>query len=208
MARQPVRPFESLEWYREAARNNFRDDAPSSGFSAWASGLGMLHAHVSVYAVGIVVLLGVNLLRSPEDIWAGRWIMAWTVLVLLHAVVIGFLWAMRQWNSDAPDEAFVMAPPPARQGEGQPPAFGWGLIDDEAQDVDFRVANGARPASETTEPNPAQPAGWTGWNSDDADEVRPASERASWSQASAAAWLDRSRPAPRPDREPDATRDA
>ncbi len=206
MARQPARPLESLEWYREAVRNNFRDDDPARGFSGWASGLGVLHAHVSVFAVGIVILLGVNLLRSPGDIWAGRWIMAWTVLLVLHAVVIGFLWAMRQWNSDAPDEALLMASPTVRR---QPPAHGWGL-DDDAQDVDFRVAHGARPANDLP-PGPVQPTGWAGWNADgvdDLDEVQPASERASWREASAAAWLDRSRPATGPDREPDATRDA
>ncbi|MEJ7901068.1 MAG: hypothetical protein WKF63_04430 [Thermomicrobiales bacterium] len=192
MAHLPSRPFESLEWYREAARNNFRDDDPRKSLARWANGLGMLHAHASLFAVGIVVLLGINLIRTPDSIWASRWIMAWTVLLLLHAVIIGFLWAMRQWNSDTPDEALQMTS--AREWERQA-TFSWGQNGTEAQDVDFRVTTSTRPASPSSDPEPASDPGWAGWNSADQDDDVPAAERASWKEASAAAWLDRPRPA-------------
>ncbi|MDQ3654332.1 MAG: 2TM domain-containing protein [Chloroflexota bacterium] len=205
MAHQPSRPFESLEWYRDAARNNFRDDDPRKGLAKWASGFGMLHAHVSLFAVGIVVLLAINLIRTPEDIWSGQWIMAWTVLLLLHAVVIGFVWAMQQWNGDAPDEALLMAP--ARERE-QPSAFNWGLNGSEAQDVDFRVTTETRASSPSPAPDPVEDPSWMGWNAAAEDEDPPGAERASWKEASAAAWLDRPRPGADGNHEPDTKRNA
>ncbi len=205
MAHQPSRPFESLEWYRDAARNNFRDDDPRKDLARWAGGLGMLHAHASLFAIGIVVLLGINLIRTPDTIWASRWIMAWTVLLLLHAVVIGFLWALRQWNSDTPDEALQMTT--AREWERQA-TFSWGQNGTEAQDVDFRVTTDTRPASLPEGPEPASDCSWTGWNAADQEDDPPATERASWKEASAAAWLDRPRPGTDANREPEAKPDA
>lgn len=207
MAQQPTRPFESLEWYRDAARNNFQDDDPRQGLARWAGGFGMLHAHVSVFAVGIVVMLTINLIRTPGDIWSARWIMAWTVLLLLHAVAIGFLWAMRQWNSDAPDEALLMAP--ARERE-HVSTFSWGLQSNgnDAQDVDFRVADEPRASRPPTGPDPVDAPGWSGWNSSDEADEAPGAERASWKEASAAAWLDRPRPTAAPKSEPDTKPDA
>lgn len=198
MAHQPTRPFESLEWYRNAARNNFRDDDPRRGLARWASGFGLLHTHVSLFAVGTVVLLVINLIRTPEDVWAGRWIMAWTVLLLLHAVVIGFLWALKQWDSEAPDEALLMTPSRERE---PPPVFSWGLDGangQDAQDVDFRVTTATRRDVPTRSPDSNASSTWAGWNTIDQDEEPPASERASWKEASAAAWLERSRSTPTP----------
>lgn len=197
MAHQPSRPFESLEWYRDAARNNFRDDDPRKGLARWASGIGMLHAHASLFASGIVLLLAINLIRTPDSIWAGRWIMAWTVLLLLHAVVIGFLWALRQWNSDTPDEALQTTT--AREWERQA-TFSWGQNGNEAQDVDFRVTTGTRPSGPPMEHEPGRDSSWTGWNAIDQEDEPPATERASWKEASAAAWLDRPRPGADADR--------
>ena len=196
MAHQPYRPFESLEWYREAARNNFRDDSGRSSLSRWASGVGMLHAHVSVYAVGIVAMLTINLLRSPDNIWADKWTMAWTVLVLIHAVAIGIVWAIQQWNNDAPDEALLMS----QSSNGQQSSmFAWS--GSETQDVDFRVSgNGDSDAPEAHEDGPGRP-GWTGWNADTVDDVPAEGDRASWKEASAAAWLDRTKPKPKPEPE-------
>jgi len=195
MAHQPVRPFESLEWYREAARNNFRDDDPRGGLAGWASGFGMLHAHIGLFAAGIVAMLLINLIRTPESIWAGRWIMAWTVLVLIHAVAIGILWALRQWNGDAPDEALLV--PPGRQRE-IPPVFTWGsngVQGGEAQDVDFRAATRSPPAGEVSRTViRGNEAGWSGWNADGVEEDSPETGRVSWKEASAAAWLERTPP--------------
>lgn len=183
MAQQPHRPFESLEWYREAVRNNFRDDEPRGRLAEWARGFGMLHAHLCVYAVISVLLLLLNLLRSPEHIWADKWIMAWTVLILIHAVGVGIVWAIALWNADTPDEALLMTAPPA------PPRSAideWGS--DLAQDVEFRASD---PTAEIRAPEDASLA-WTGWNADAEAGTAPAPDRVSWKQASAAAWLERS----------------
>lgn len=167
--------------------------------------MGMLHTHASLFAVGIVLLFGINLIRTPDNVWAGRWIMAWTVLLLLHAVVIGFLWAMRQWNGDTPDEAVQMTT--AREWERQA-TFSWGSNGSEAQDVDFRVTTGSRPVSPPAVPEPARDSSWTGWNSADQEDDPPAPGQASWKEASAAAWLDRPRPRKDANREPDTKPDA
>lgn len=196
MAHQPSRPFESLEWYRDAARNNFRDDTARSGLVKWAIGFGMVHAHICVYATMIVVLLVVNLIRTPGEIWADKVIMAWTVLLLIHAVSVGVVWAINQWNADAPDEPLQMAP--NRQWR-QSSIFAWGphtTQGSDPQEVDFRMRQPALPVPPTAPANeevvPA--AGWTGWNAEAATDEPDTSERASWKEASAAAWLDK--PAP------------
>jgi hypothetical protein len=193
MAHQPSRPFESLEWYRDAARNNFRDDRAGSSLAQWARGFGMLHAHISLFAISIVVLLAINLLRDPENIWADRWIMGWTVLILIHAVIVGVLWAIAQWNTDAPDEALLMNG--SRNGWQQSQLFAWGSSQS-AQDVDFRMRSVE--TTEATPPVEAETPGWTGWNADGEPGDVPESERASWQEASAAAWLDRSDKTPKP----------
>lgn len=178
MAQPPSRPFESLAWYRDAARNGFRDEQPDKPFLAWLSGFGLLQVHISVYALGIVALYSVNLIRDPGESWAERWILAWTVLVLIHAVVVGLLWTLRQWNADEPDEPLLMA---RRQSGGA-----WAIQPAEsanAQEATFRV-------NETSqEPVEAEP--WSDWSGEMPGPEIPASERASWSEAAAAAWLDR-----------------
>lgn len=189
MTHQPYRPFESLEWYRDAARNNFRDDSPVGGFQRWARGFGMLHAHICVFAVAIVLLLLINLLRTPDSVWADRWIMAWTVLILIHAVAIGILWAIQQWNTDLSDEPLQMeSSHPWRQAN----MFAWGSPDAaEAQDVTYRRTD-SPPANADAwiAARPEAPT-WSGWSAENGSEPGPGTERASWKEASAAAWLDR-----------------
>jgi hypothetical protein len=139
----------------------------------------LLQAHISLYALGIVALYAINLIRNPDDVWADRWILAWTVLVLIHAVVVGLLWAVRQWNADEPpDEPLLMtrrAPGPAW---AMPPAESAN-----AQEARFRVND--------DRPEPVQAAPWSDWSGEMPGPEIPESERASWSEAAAAAWLDR-----------------
>lgn len=176
MAHTPTRPFESLEWYRDAARHNFQDRRPA-GLAGWAKGIRMLHAHVSVFALAAVILILVNLLLSPETFWADTWILAWTVLLLIHAIAIGFVWALQQWSSDDPDEAVQM--PPMPQPARRPPA-NWHPGPDPVQDAEFK-------SSDPSQPGPP----WTGWNAEAPGETQEPGERASWRVAAAAAWLDR-----------------
>lgn len=184
MAHQPNRPFESLDWYRDAARRGFEEDDRRRDLVQWFTSFAFLRTHVSMYAVAIVLLLAANLARSPERIWADRWIMAWTVLLLLHAVGAGIVWALRQWNADDPNEALQVDPSSWRQS----PMFAWGAPGDtttDAHEVPFRVT-----AGQDGEHEPMPAPGWNGW-ADAAAAPAPASERASWSEASAAAWLER-----------------
>jgi len=178
MAHQPHRPFESLEWYRDAVRNDFRDNGQEGSFGRWARGFGMLHAHMCFFAALAVFLFLINIARSPEHIWADKWIMAWTVLILIHAVGVGIVWALGQWSGDAADEPLQMA---YSARPAQAPMIEWGA--GETQDAEFRATAPA------TTPDAAGPS-WSGWNA--APESAPAdTERVSWKQASAAAWLDR-----------------
>lgn len=158
----------------------------------------MLHAHICVFAVSIVVMFLVNLLRDPGHIWADRWIMAWTVLVLIHAVAVGIVWGIRLWNADAPDEPLQMS---NSGGWRQSPMFAWGSTSEgnpDAQDVDYRVAStGPTPPVDPAPPAEGTP-GWTGWNAEPETPTPPASERASWKEASAAAWLNRGDKTPAP----------
>lgn len=178
MAQPPSRPFESLAWYRDAARNGFRDEEPDNQLVAWLRGLGLLQAHISLYALGIVALYSINLIQDPGGSWAERWILAWTVLVLIHAVVVGLLWALRQWNADDPDEPLLMTRRPGGAAWAMPPPEAAN-----AQEASFRVNE--------TDVGPVQAEPWSDWNGEMPGPEIPASERASWSEAAAAAWLDR-----------------
>jgi hypothetical protein len=178
MAQPPSRPFESLAWYRDAARNGFRDEQPEKPFLAWLQGFGLLQAHISLYALGIVALYSLNLVRDPSDSWAERWILAWTVLVLIHAVVVGLLWALKQWNADEPDEPLLMMRRPMGPAWAMPPAE-----QANAREASFRVNEPGQ--------DPVEAAPWSDWNGEMPGPEIPESERASWSEAAAAAWLDR-----------------
>src|SRR5688572_10790820 len=81
----PQRPFESLDWYREAQGG--RDDE-----HPWLTRLrsfSAVQAHVSLFALGSVLLLAMNLIRSPGDVRADTWIAIWGLIVIMHAVVTG-----------------------------------------------------------------------------------------------------------------------
>lgn len=188
MADQPTRPFESLEWYRDAARRNFQESAPS-GFLAFARSLAFLKAHTSAFALGSVLLLLLNFARTPDTIWAGHWIVAWAVLVLIHAVAIGFVWAIQQWDSDEPGAPVRMAPLPNRERSSLNP---WAQGPDAVQDAEYR--NTATPAEPISE--------WEGWTHDPETADAPQEERTSWRVASAAAWLQHDEPADQPPVDP------
>ncbi len=88
----PQRPFESLDWYREAQGG--RDDE-----HPWLTRLrsfSAVQAHVSLFALGSVLLLAMNLIRSPGDVRADTWIAIWGLIVIMHAVVTGIASLMMQ----------------------------------------------------------------------------------------------------------------
>ncbi|CAA9558311.1 MAG: hypothetical protein AVDCRST_MAG87-1370 [uncultured Thermomicrobiales bacterium] len=96
----PTRPFESLDWYRQASRSGSGSLGAGGRFLDWARGIGFLSLHVSMLALGSVAMFVVNLLRSPERIWVDRAIPIWTLIVIIHAVLVGLLWAIGQLNRE------------------------------------------------------------------------------------------------------------
>ncbi len=181
MAQQSNRPFESLDWYRDAARRGFAEDDRDRGIIPILTGSDLLRLHVSVFSVTVVVLTVINLLRSPESIWVDGVILVWALLLLIHGIAVGAAWAIRQWNADDLDEP-VRIPPSQWQ---QAPPSGWGApgaVSPEVQEAQFRPA----PPPET-QPTPAP---WADWTNTAAQEI-PESERASWSEATVTSWLQR-----------------
>lgn len=128
---EPTRPFESLDWYRQAARSGSGGLGTGARLLDWARGIGFLTLHISIFALGIVTMFVVNLLRSPDRIWVDRAIPIWTLIVIIHAVVVGLLWAIGQLNreDDGPllvvsDAQWRNAATWAGSAESSPPTIG------------------------------------------------------------------------------------
>jgi hypothetical protein len=170
----PTRPFESLAWYHDAARYGFQDDRRPS-WQRWASGWGLLRSHLSVFAIGMVALYAANLFFEPGARWAGWLILAWVALIAIHGIIVAMLAALRLWNDEPADEPLFV---PVRNVPGSwnlpPPQNG-------VQDADFR----------TTSDRDGGTGTWNAWQTPEPTPDIPESERASWSEASAAAWLTR-----------------
>ena len=174
MSNPPTRPFESLAWYRDAARHGFDDDERST-WTRWATGWGLLRTHLSVFAIGMVALYALYLFVEPGARWAGWWILAWTALIGIHAIVVAMVWALRQWTDEPADEPLFV---PVRVAPGT-----WTLQQDgTVQDVDFRT-----PGADNGEST------WNPWQTPEPEPEVPEIERASWSEAADAAWLTRTR---------------
>lgn len=191
------RPFESLEWYRAAVRADERDPP---GIMSWLKGIGFLSAHISVFAVGIVALLIINLLRSPQDLWVDRAGAAWAMLLTIHAVAIGLVWAIGLLGKD--DHQALQIVPDA---EWRRPSASWpqaassvpatatspGEIPAPASGKADTAVQPARPEAPPSDGHRTQPVppGWSSWGQE--AERPPASDepRVSWKEA--ASWLAR-----------------
>lgn len=211
---RPTRPFESLEWYRDATRSGPGGGSASLRFLDWVRGIGFLSLHVSAYALGIVTMFVVNLLRSPDDIWVDRSIPIWTLIVVIHAGAVGLAWAVGMLNRDAdepirvvsdaswrqaktwPSEALPQAlPAPSTDGQATAPAPA--MVREPVEDRDGASAGDetvSRPAPTLPAPEGVtEPAAkWSGWESEVPQRVDPGDpDRASWQEAASAAWRDR-----------------
>lgn len=210
----PDRPFESLEWYRAAVRSNRSDERGAARVLSWLKGIEFLTVHISVFAVGVVALLVINLLRSPQDLWVDRAGAAWAMLLTIHAVSIGLIWAIGLLGKDdhealqvIPDaewrrssaswpRAVVKKGPPAtaiatsahQGGTPAAPASGEELAAQPAHQPSSPAADGQPP-----QPMPPGPPGWSAWGQE-TGQVPPSAEpnepKASWKEA--ATWLTRS----------------
>lgn len=62
-----------------------------------------LRGHISVFAIGSVILLAVNLLRGSGGVWADTAIGAWAVLVVAHGILLIIARLLQELLSDEDD---------------------------------------------------------------------------------------------------------
>ena len=212
----PTRPFESLDWYRQASRSGSGSLGTGARFLEWARGIGLLSLHVSVFALGIVVMFVINLLRSPDRIWVDRAIPIWTLIVVIHAVLVGLLWAIGQLNREDDGPLLVVSdakwrsasawasadptPPPTESPRSSvPPPHAEAGVETTTH---FRPS----PAAQTRVQRPVSPppseasSQWSGWDSDVVPQQGSSGDgdRASWQEAATAALRGRTAASPPP----------
>lgn len=196
----PNRPFESLEWYREAVRVHRHDDSGGARALSWLKSADFLTVHISAFAIGIVTLLVINLLRSPDDLWVDRAGAAWALLLTIHGVGIGLLWAIGQLGNDDHQALQVI---PDREWQGRPGSWPVAKHDpptvsvtpaapvpDEGQRGHTAVSAPVRPSLPVTGQFSPPSTGWSFWG-DNGGRPNPADDepKASWKET--ATWLTR-----------------
>lgn len=177
----PLRPFESLEWYREAQQG--RDE--EHPWLSLARSFDAVRLHISAFALGSVLLLAIDLLRSPEHVRADTWVAIWGLLVIIHAVVAGIVTlAMQLMAGDELRPASEVRWDPMRT---------WTLPAPVAEVQGPPQATEEAPAAPEQAPATQPPAPTvSGWRAPEPEVAEPApGERASWQEASVAAWLAR-----------------
>jgi len=204
---RPTRPFESLDWYRDATRTGPDGRSAQERFLDWVRGIGFLSLHVSVFALGVVTMFVVNLLRSPDAIWVDRSIPIWSLMVVIHAGLAGLVWAIGLLNRDDDEPIRVVSDASWRRAETWPtsdqtaPSPETPAVPAPTLTAPREVGTpGEQDAAQETvqHPTPPPPAPaspttkWSGWESDIPQRVDPNDpDRASWREAAAAAWRDR-----------------
>ncbi|HWV22734.1 MAG TPA: hypothetical protein VNZ58_00960 [Thermomicrobiales bacterium] len=69
-----------------------RPETPPSEVNRWLSRVqrfAFVRAHISIFAVGSVALLALNLLANPSHVRVDRWIAAWALIVVIHGLIAG-----------------------------------------------------------------------------------------------------------------------
>lgn len=134
--------------------------------------LSLVRTHISVFALGSVFLLVLNLLAGSASIWATTWIAAWVLIVVMHGIAAGIAGLVLQLLAEDDDirpasevrwsPAETWSPPPAESVES------WDAPPTQP------TAPSATPLSDQWKAPPPPPK-------DD--------ERVSWKTASQVAWL-------------------
>jgi len=202
---KPARPFESLEWYR-LARLGYDAEHP---WLSRARSFATVRAHVSIFAVGAIALLVINLLGSPERVWADTAIAVWGLFVVMHAVATGILLLVAQLLAEEEDirpasevrwdpmrtwmAVPTAQPEPANGVTGMPTTLSPQTTQTTATPTaSSDMAGTPAPATGETLPSaPADSQAGPGWREPVPPAAPPAAERASWKEASDAAWLGR-----------------
>lgn len=156
-----------------------------------------LRGHISLFALGSVVLLAANLLRGSGGIWADTAIGAWAVLVVAHGIVMIIARLMQELLADEENEDIRPAsemhwntpstwtlPPRIRDRRHAPEASAASPTLDAEASAAAAAARDRKPKPE--QPTPAEPP---------APEP-DAADRVSWKAATDAAWLAPREPSP------------
>lgn len=200
----PSRPFESLDWFREASRREYRAGSPLRQALRWLKSSRCFAFHIGLFALGLTIALAINVARTPDEIWADRLAFAWILLLVIHAVVVSLIFAVGLLGSNEEELPIYMPPGSSRFGQpGTNPAPAPAAPAAPAWPAPPPPRTGTEPATETAPPvTTPQPApGWgrrdqasaaaTSWGS---TTPAPSGETASWREATPAAWLRRRRP--------------
>jgi hypothetical protein len=213
----PTRPFESLEWFREASTGDYRPRGPWRNALRWLRSSRCFAFHIGLFALGITIALALNVARSPGDIWVDRLAIGWAILLVIHAGTVLMIWATGLLTGNgnrAPVYPGTVLRPRQLPPVAPPPAAPTSPMTSTATDWPAPPPEAA-PVPETWATPAAQPSAWSPWGQQAAapgewsppaesgtgtGQVPPApadsrqSEPASWREASPGAWLGRRRP--------------
>lgn len=167
---------------------------------SWLKSADFLAVHISMFAVGIVALLVINLLRSPDDLWMDRAGAAWALLLTIHGVGIGLTWAIAQLGNDDHQALQVIPDAEWRRRPGSWPvadsdpaiaAARTAQVSAEGQGATTAVSTPVRTPPPVTGQFPAPSPGWSSWGENGGEPVSAGDEpKASWKET--ATWLTRS----------------
>lgn len=129
----------------------------------------LVRTHISLFAVGSVLLFSVNLLSASSSIWADNWVSSWALLVIIHAIVAGIATLAIQLLAEDDDIR------PASE-------VSWASV--------ATWVSSVRNPTSAPNPEPPAPSGNTDpWHTPTPEPELNASDRVSWKAASDAAWL-------------------
>lgn len=170
-------PVMQPEWVPESRTQQPSYDARN--YLDQAQRFSLVRAHISVFALGSVLLLVVNLLIGSGSVWAGTWIGAWGLIVVMHAVIAGIAGLILQLLADDDDIR------PASEVHWSP-AETWSTRPVEPVDT-WSTPSTSSPPPPTEEPIAASLAHqWKEPPPPPKDD-----ERVSWETAAQVAWLAR-----------------
>jgi hypothetical protein len=202
----PSRPFESLDWFREANRREYRSG--NAGYQAlrWLMSSRCFAFHIGLFALGTTLALAVNVAREPAHIWVDGMALAWALLLVIHAVVVSLIFAIGLLGTS--EERLPVYVPQYGPGPTTRPAP---TAQAQAPEWPTPPSRAASPAPRQAQPQPArpvtasQPSGTGQWAQPPSTPpeagwptatMARGSETASWREASPAAWLRRKRDRP------------
>lgn len=132
-------------------------------------------AHISIFAVGSVLLLGIDLLSGGGGIWADTAIGAWGMLVVVHGILMIIARLLQELLADDGEQPIR----PSSEMHWSAPTT-WALPP--------HVPPGSRQDDPVQAPAPSDRTGQ--------GENPPEPERVSWKAATDAAWLSQRKPTP------------